>query len=92
MTVFSEIYYYKGWNAYLDGQLMPHFRANYVLRAMTLPAGEHTLEFRFEPPVWKIGEGISLASSLLLLLLVIGSLVAWYLPGRNKKELTDTQA
>ncbi|MEJ2593575.1 MAG: YfhO family protein [bacterium] len=84
LAVFSEIYYDKGWNAYLDGELVPHFRADYVLRAMSLPAGEHTIEFHFEPRVWKIGEKISLASSLLLILMVLGSLAAWFV--RKRKE------
>jgi hypothetical protein len=73
LAVFSEIYYDKGWNAYVDGKLTPHFRVNYILRAMVLPAGKHKVEFRFEPRSYKVGEKISLASSLLLILLVIGS-------------------
>lgn len=74
LVVFSEIYYNKGWNAYIDGDKVPHFRANYVLRAMTIPAGKHTIDFKFEPKVWAIGERVSFASSLLLILLVLGGL------------------
>jgi hypothetical protein len=72
LVVFSEIYYDKGWNAYVDGVLNPHFRANYVLRAMVLPEGKHLVEFKFEPSVYKVGEKVSLASSLLLIILVLG--------------------
>lgn len=72
LAVFSEIFYDKGWNAYLNGELVPHFRANYVLRAMLIPAGNHQIEFKFEPRTYKTGEGISLASSAVLLLLLIG--------------------
>lgn len=72
MVVFSEIYYAKGWNAYLDGKLTPHFRANYVLRAMVVPAGTHEIEFRFEPKVFYTGEKVSFAGSLLLILLLVG--------------------
>ena len=72
LAVFSEIWYPKGWNAYVDGMLTPHFRANYVLRSMVLPAGNHNLEFRFEPRVYAIGERVSMVSSLLLLLLLLG--------------------
>jgi hypothetical protein len=72
LAVFSEIYYSKGWNAYVDGKLTPHFQTDYVLRAMVLPAGEHKVEFKFEPKVYRIGEKISLISSIILILLVIG--------------------
>jgi hypothetical protein len=72
LAVFSEIYYPKGWNAYVDGNPAGHFQVNYVLRGMILPAGEHKVEFRFEPKVYRIGEKISLASSILLILLVLG--------------------
>jgi hypothetical protein len=74
LAVFSEIYYPKGWNAYLNGTPVPHFRVNYVLRAMVLPAGEGKIEFRFEPSVYTTGETISMASSALLLLLLIAGL------------------
>ncbi|MFI5151036.1 MAG: YfhO family protein [Bacteroidia bacterium] len=73
LAVFSEIYYEKGWNAYVNGTLMPHFRANYVLRAMRLPAGNNKVEFKFEPKVYATGEKISMAGSILLLLVCAGS-------------------
>jgi hypothetical protein len=73
LAVFSEIYYAKGWNAYIDGKQAPYFRADYVLRAMIVPAGIHTIEFKFEPKVYKIGEKITFASSLLLVLLALGT-------------------
>jgi hypothetical protein len=75
LAVFSEIYYEKGWNAYIDGNLVPHFRVNYVLRALKVPAGNHNIEFRFEPTVIGTGEKIAYASSWLLyggLFLVLG--------------------
>ena len=71
IAVFSEVYYDKGWNSYIDGELVSHFRANYILRAMNVPKGNHTIEFRFEPEIFKIGERISLASSILLIISLI---------------------
>jgi hypothetical protein len=70
IAIFSEIYYDKGWNAYVDGELSPHFRVNYVLRGMQIPKGNHSIEFKFEPSTYKTGETISLASSIILLLLL----------------------
>jgi len=71
LAVFSEIYYPKGWNAYVDGNLTPHFRADYVLRAMVLPAGDHKVIFKFEPKAFFIGEKISLFSSIALIALIL---------------------
>jgi hypothetical protein len=70
IAIFSEIYYDKGWNAYVDGELKPHFRANYVLRGMQIPSGNHVVEFKFEPAVYHVSERIALASSVILLLLL----------------------
>lgn len=67
----SEIYFGyegRGWNAYIDGNPVPHFQTNYVLRGMVVPAGSHEIEFKFEPKLYYVGEKISLASSLILLL------------------------
>jgi hypothetical protein len=72
LAVFSEIYYPKGWNAYVDGAPTPHFRVNYILRGMVLPAGKHTVVFSFEPRVYALGETVSLTSSLVLLALILG--------------------
>lgn len=68
IAVFSEVYYDKGWNMYIDGVKKPYFRADYVLRAAQLEAGNHKLEFKFEPTSYYMGEKISLAGSILLVL------------------------
>jgi Bacterial membrane protein YfhO len=72
MAVFSEIFYDKGWNAYVDGELYPHFRCNYVLRGMIVPRGKHTIEYKFEPKSYYLGNKISLASSILLIIAALG--------------------
>jgi uncharacterized membrane protein YfhO len=82
IAVFSEIYYADGWNAYIDGALVPHFRANYVLRAMKIPAGKHKIEFRFEPKSYAQGETIALIASLLLAIAVFGG--GFWLWKKNK--------
>lgn len=72
LALFSEIYYPKGWDAYVDGQKVDYLRANYVLRALAVPEGQHTIEFKFEPSSYFIGNKISLASSLILILAAVG--------------------
>ena len=72
LAVFSEIYYPNGWNAYVDGVKTNHFPVDYVLRAMMLPKGVHTVEFKFEPEVIKTGSTITLISGVGMLLLLIG--------------------
>ena len=81
-AVFSEIYYKDGWNAYIDGELTPHYRVNYVLRGMEIPSGSHIIEFKFEPEVIQKGNLISLISYAFLLLIPLG----WFLRTRNQKK------
>ena len=82
LAVFSEIYYDKGWKMLVDGVEKPYFRADYVLRAAQIPAGNHKIEFIFHPASYYTGETISLAGSILLLLALGG---AGY-TGLNKKK------
>jgi hypothetical protein len=85
VIVFSEVYYAKGWNAYLDGKQVPHFRANYILRGMVVPKGDHLIEFKFEPSNLYTTEKISFASSSLLMVLLLIMLgVEW--KNRNKSK------
>ena len=72
VAIFSEIYYEKGWNAYIDGKPAPHFRANYILRGMVVPKGDYTVEFKFEPSIYYATERVSYAASSLIILLIAG--------------------
>ena len=67
-AVFSEIYYDKGWSAYIDGEPAEYFRADYVLRAMDLPEGSHKVEFIFRAPKFGVMVSITYICSLLILL------------------------
>ena len=84
LAVFSEIWYNKGWNMYVDGELKPHFRADYILRAAQLPGGNHKVEFKFEPKSYYTGETISLIASILLVLVLA---FAIYREVKDRKEV-----
>lgn len=87
MAIFSEMYYGEGWNAYIDGKVTPHFEANYTLRGLKIPAGKHTIEFKFEPQVVKTGSTIALVSFLgMLVLLGFGIYTEW-----KKKKAADSK-
>lgn len=68
LVVFSEIYYDKGWNVYVDGEKLPYFRTNYVLRGMLVPAGQHEIVWKFEPAVYHTGGWIAAIFSIIILL------------------------
>ena len=73
IAVFSEIYYPDGWHVTIDGQPAELARADYILRTMYVPAGQHTIEMRFDPTSLRVTEGIAYGA---LALLVIGIIVA----------------
>lgn len=72
LVVFSEVFYDKGgWTAYIDGKEAPHFRSNYILRTMVVPAGQHEIEFRYTPYARLLGCKISTISSIIAILAII---------------------
>lgn len=79
-AVFSEIFYEDGWNAYLNDKLVPHYNVNYVLRGMEVPAGNHTIVFKYEPKVIQQGKIISLSSYAIILLVAFG----WFFYNKKK--------
>lgn len=83
VAVFSEVYYPHGWNAYIDGQKADYFKSNYLLRGMYIPAGDHKIEFKFEPNSYTIGRTISVIATILVLLIII---VAIYMGLRRKNR------
>ncbi len=99
-AVFSEVWYgpNKGWQAYIDDEPLEHIRVNYLLRGLRIPAGQHTIEFKFEPQTFYTGRTISLVSSLIILVGFLGFTgyrgYDWYqkLPAEEPKERQAPQS
>jgi hypothetical protein len=85
LAVFSEIYYPEGWKCYIDGQESKYFRTDFVLRGMIVPAGDHEILFDFRPSSYIVGNKISLASSILLILMLAGYFVSKFIT-KTKSE------
>ena len=83
LAVFSEIFYDKGWDAYVDGKLVSHFRTDYVLRAMIVPEGKHNITFKFEPKTVQKGQTIALASSATLYIGLVALLGMYFFKKRK---------
>ena len=83
IVVFSEIYYPEGWTASIDGQPATIINGNYVLRALEVPAGQHTVVFSFNPKSYLIGNKVMMISSILTLFLFFGII---FIEIKNKKE------
>jgi hypothetical protein len=79
LAVFSEIYYPAGWKCYIDGKESSYFRTNYVLRGMILPGGNHQVNFTFKPASYIMGNKVSFASSILLILLTAGYITSAFI-------------
>ena len=85
-AVFSEVYYNKGWNVYVDGKKAEYVNTNYILRGLSVPSGKHTIKFVFEPQTYETGAAISqIASFLILLFFFCGLFMAWR---ETRKQVT----
>jgi hypothetical protein len=82
-AVFSEVYYPHGWNAYIDGKKSDYIKVDYVLRGMSVPAGKHSIEFRFEPQSYKTANTLMLISTVIAYLLLIAAIVLEFLKRRK---------
>jgi len=90
-AVFSEIYYDKGWNAFIDGNKADIIRVDYLLRGMSIPAGDHAIEFRFEPKSYALGNKITTWCSIMgYLLLIVAGVAEWR--KRSKRTVTGAGA
>lgn len=85
LAVLSEIYFSNGWQAYVDGKEVSHFRADWTLRAMRVPAGEHEIVFKFEPQGYYNSRHVATASSAVLVLLLIGIIIRPFVLKRKEK-------
>ncbi|HUR10081.1 MAG TPA: YfhO family protein [Flavitalea sp.] len=91
-AVFSEIYYPRGWKAFIDGKETPIVKVNYALRGLAVPGGTHTIEFRFEPASYRLGNTISMIMGVLSYLLLIGALIWEYRNYRKRSVQTTVKA
>ncbi len=82
-AVFSEVFYDKGWNLYIDNKESSYGRVNYVLRGAMIPAGEHVVEFRFEPKSHAIGSTITTIASIIGLLLLVWAIAREWMKNRR---------
>jgi len=84
-AVFSEIYYDRGWKAYIDNKEVPIIQTNYVLRGLAIPAGNHSIRFEFKPASYYDSVKFTIAGSVLGWLAIIAALIQWY---RKTKKST----
>lgn len=71
LAVFSEIFYDKGWKAFINGKEVTHFRVNYILRGLVIPSGDNEIEFKFDLPIYNQASLISTVSSSIIILLFL---------------------
>ena len=85
LVVFSEIYTDKGWKVFIDGEEAEPLRADYVLRAIELKSGKHTIEWRYRAPNWGLIEGVTLFFSIIVLIAVVLTIIIPIINAQRQK-------
>jgi uncharacterized membrane protein YfhO len=86
LVVFSEVYFPNGWKVWIDEQPADHFRVNYILRAMNVPAGNHTIKFRFDPDDYTKGNTLGDVSSGIITILLFVAVFLYFKSSKNGNE------
>ncbi|MEO8960814.1 MAG: hypothetical protein ABI325_02970 [Ginsengibacter sp.] len=84
-AVFSEVYYPHGWNVYIDGNKSDYVRTDYILRGMFISAGNHNIEFRFEPTSYTTGRVVTIIANILIVLIILAAVI-FYAVKRKKQD------
>lgn len=87
--VFSEVFYDRGWNTYIDKKEIPVVKVDYVLRGLSIPAGKHTIEFKFEPKVYKLGGIVTSIFTVVMILIILAAILLEY---RHRKRISKATA
>lgn len=82
-VVFSEVYYDRGWKAFIDNEEAPIVKTNYVLRGLSVPAGKHVIDFKFEPQSYIMGQRITTISQVILIVIFF---LALFIEYRNRQK------
>ncbi|MFT4603137.1 MAG: hypothetical protein ACI857_003324, partial [Arenicella sp.] len=88
LAVFSEVHYPVGWKAFVDGSEVSITRANYLLRAVEVPAGDHTVTFEYELESYaKSGTYANIGTIIVFLILIAGLVIGWKFQNEDEDEL-----
>ena len=89
LAVFSDIYYENGWKAFVDGKETPIMKTDYILRAIKVPAGAHSIEFHFHPASFYNAQKIAMVSSILLILIALGAIAQLFRKQNDGDRLVE---
>lgn len=90
LTIFSDVYYKPGWHVYVDDVESDHFRTNWILRGMVIPAGQHKIEFKFYPDTFVNLTYMSNIIGWIVILVLVGFIIFYFYKKNNKKAETES--